>query len=58
MPMTKEEFYYEMLQIKEKYGDSEERFHIYADKLICNLLVELGYEAGIYVFLETPKWYS
>jgi hypothetical protein len=58
MPMTKEEFYYEMLQLKEQYGDYEELFHSLADDLMCNLLVELGYEAGVDVFLETPKWYS
>ena len=59
--MTKEEFYHEMLALKEKYidvQDDKEDFHIKADELMCKLLIELGYGQGAEVFLDEPKWYA
>ena len=59
--MTKEEFYHKMLAIEETYAcalDDKEGFHTEADKLMCNLLIELGYDQGVEVFLDTPKWYA
>ena len=56
--MTKEEFYHNMLAIKEQYGRDQEKFHIEADNLMCKLLIELGYGQGVEVFLDTPVWYA
>lgn len=59
--MTKEEFYHEMLKLEETYAtalDDPELFHIKADELISNLLIELGYGQGVEVFLDTPKYYA
>ena len=61
--MTKEEFYHDMLALKEKLETKpttwdKEDFHLAADDLMCNLLIELGYGQGIKVFLDTPKWYA
>lgn len=59
--MTKEEFYHKMLALKEKYideRDDKECFHCYADDLMCDLLIELGYGQGVEVFLDEPKWYA
>ena len=59
--MTKEEFYHKMLALKEEYideKDDKEDFHIKADDLMCNLLIELGYGQGVEVFLDTPVWYA
>lgn len=54
--MTKEEFYHEMLRLNEI--DNPEYFHSEADELMCKLLIELGYGAGVEVFLDAEKWYS
>ena len=59
--MTKEEFYHKMLAIEEEFidkRDDKEDFHYYADKLMCDLLIELGYGQGVEVFLDAPKWYA
>ena len=59
--MSKEEFYHEMLKLKEIHlddCDDPELFHIYADNLISKLLIELGYGAGAEVFLDAERWYS
>jgi hypothetical protein len=56
--MTKEEFYHKMLAIEEQYGGDQEKFHLEADTLICNLLIELGYGQGVEIFLDTPVWYA
>lgn len=36
----------------------EEEAHIEADELMEELLIELGYGAGIEIFRSMPKWYS
>lgn len=36
----------------------EEEAHIEADELMEELLIELGYGAGIEVFRAMSKWYS
>ena len=59
--MTQQEFYYEMAKLKEEYIDEKydkESFHMEADKLMCDLLVELGYGDGVQLFQKTPKWYT
>ena len=59
--ITKEEFYHEMLTLEEQLGLHQiytEEFHIKADHLMFNLLIELGYGQGVEVFLDTTKWYA
>lgn len=56
--MTPEEFADAMRELVKKDGDCEEIFHIEADKLISALLIALGYEEGIEIFDDQPKWYS
>lgn len=57
-PMTSEEFADAMRELVKKYGDDEEMFHITADGLMTALLIALGYEEGIEIFADQPKWYS
>lgn len=59
--MTPEEFKEKILAIKEEYYDGiddEEVWHRRADKIMCELLRNLGYGEGIDIFNQTPKWYS
>lgn len=63
--MTKEEFYSAMQQFYNKHFSEGHRdvmdvelFHIEADDLMCQLLIELGYDKGVEIFLDAPKWYA
>lgn len=56
--MNPEEFYKKMLQLKNDFGEDEEEVHIQMDKLMCDLLLMLGYGDGIEIFDETDKWYA
>ena len=55
------EFERKMQEYKDK-SDAEhydfEEAHINADALMCNVLEQLGYHAGIKIFYEMGKWYS
>ena len=60
--MTPDEFKLEMIHI---YGEvpedehyNEEKAHILADKVLCQLLCELGYGDGIDVFKQASRWYA
>lgn len=54
--MSPEEFAEIMKRIASQ-SDEEER-HKIADEFICDLLVSLGYEEGVSIFVEMHKWYS
>ena len=56
-PPTPEEFYEEMLAIKNEYS-SPERVHIKFDEYICDVLKSYGFHKGVEVFKNTEKWYS
>ena len=56
--MSKKEFAKRMDEIDEKYGDDPEMAHGEADKLMCECLNSLGYDAGVYAFKCIKKWYS
>lgn len=58
LPMSAKEFADQMQELAINWQSDEEMFHRHADDLICKLLVSLGYEEGIKVFDETPKWYA
>jgi len=58
--ITAAEFERQMKQIniERAYDRDEERSHILADKLMCDTLKSLGYEAGVVIFENMPKYYS
>lgn len=56
--MTPEEFAETMRKLVEDYGDDKEMFHVIADGLMTALLVKLGYEDGVKIFINQPKWYA
>ena len=57
-PPIPEEFYEEMLRIKNKHNDNPEDVHIFFDKYICEVLKSYGFHKGVEVFEDTEKWYS
>jgi hypothetical protein len=59
--MTPEEFKTKMQEIRKELYDEEndeEACHCCMDNLMCELLVSLGYGAGVNVFKAAPKWYA
>ena len=56
-PPTPEEFYEEMLKIKNEHNDTES-VHIYFDEYICDVLKSYGFHKGVEVFEDTELWYS
>lgn len=56
--MTPEEFMAKMRYIHDEYEDDPEMCHIYMDKLMCGLLINLGYWEGIHIFNNTKMWYA
>ena len=54
--MTPEEFKKEMVLLND--GRDIEYSHILADKLMCDILRELGYSEGVDIFESMYKWYS
>lgn len=57
IPLTPEEFAAEMLRLQKNIGDEEAR-HGDMDELMCHVLISLGYEKGVEIFNNTPKWYA
>lgn len=57
-PMTPEEFATEMRKAQDKHDGDEECMHGAMDGIMCDLLRQLGYEEGVNIFEETPKWYA
>ena len=53
-----EHFAERMRSIRLEFGDDEEVCHEKMDELMCKTLRNLGYEEGVEIFEETPKWYS
>ncbi len=56
-PPTPEEFYEEMLRIKNKHNNPES-VHFYFDEYICDVLKSYGFHKGVEVFENTELWYS
>jgi hypothetical protein len=54
--MTPDEFKEAMAKIAA--SDDAQLAHVEADGLMCKLLTELGFGAGVDVFEEMPKWYA
>lgn len=57
MTMTPEQFKQAMQKIVDEQKDQQYR-HIAMDGLMCNLLEQLGYKEGCYIFLDTDRWYA
>ncbi len=60
-PLTPEQFANEMIKLHKDYlidREDEEVCHIEMDNLIINMLIDLGYEDGAYIFEHTKKWYA
>ena len=53
--MTPDEFARRMYEIS---NVGPEEGHIEADALMCQVLRELGYDAGVEIFERMPKWYA
>lgn len=56
--MTPEQFKKQMEQIENEFGQDIEMAHGKADFLMCKVLSEMGYQEGIKVFEDMPKWYA
>jgi hypothetical protein len=54
--MTPKEFEEKMKELKNEHDP--ETAHFLMDELIVSLLVELGYEDGVEIFIRQTKWYS
>lgn len=55
--ISPKEFAEKMGQIAEEKDDTEV-CHVKMDDYICEVLRTLGYEEGVKIFEDTPKWYS
>lgn len=49
---------FEDLMKKFDEEESREDKHIMADDLMCEVLSDLGYDAGVKIFQDMKKWYS
>jgi hypothetical protein len=47
-----------MREAYQKYGDDEEIVHSMMDSIMCETLEKLGFEKGVEIFNEAPKWYA
>ena len=56
--ITPAEFEDEMKRISDSSRESTEMAHISADKLMCDVLRDNGYESGVKLFEQMNKWYS
>ena len=56
--MTPEEFQIRMLKLHDNDDIDIEERHILMDKLMCDLLIDLGYWEGIHIFNNTEMWYA
>ena len=48
----------EMQEAYRKYCDDEEIVHSMMDGIMCETLEKLGFEKGVEIFNEAPKWYA
>jgi hypothetical protein len=56
--MTPEEFAKRMQAIYDRPHGDEEIKHAAADDLLCQVLRELGYDAGVDIFENDPRGYA
>ena len=56
--ISPKEFSEEMTRIAEERTGDEEMCHIEMDDYMCDVLRQLGFEEGVAIFMDTPKWYA
>ena len=56
--ITPADFEKMMQELKDEYGGDEEAVHSEMDKLMCEVLKQQGYSAGVKIFENTDTWYS
>lgn len=56
--MTPQEFEKEMQLARDEYDNDEECMHGVMDSIMCECLCALGYERGVQIFEDAPKWYA
>lgn len=56
--MSPEIFEIKMKELVDKYGHDPEALHIEMDGLMCQVLEEHGYNAGVEIFEDSDIWYS
>lgn len=57
--ITPAEFEDEMKKIYERTNsDGVDVSHVAADELMCKVLTDNGYEAGVKIFEKMKKWYA
>ena len=56
--ITPEEFAQRMQKLVDLYSEDEEILHSKLDELMMETLISLGYEKGVEIFDNAPKWYS
>jgi hypothetical protein len=56
IPLTPKEFKIKIKSLVNK--DDYEKAHGEMDNILCDLLISLGYQAGIKIFKKQGKWYS
>ena len=54
--MTPEEFKNRMAEIAD--GRDREEGHVIADDLLCDVLIQLGYDEGVTIYSSMDKWYA
>ena len=53
-----EQFAKDLRAIQQRMGYDKEEMHVVMDAYLLQVLEELGYEEGVKIFEETPKWYA
>lgn len=56
--MTPKEFEEEIVRIMERYPNDPEATHAECDDLMCKVLKQLGYSAGVELFEDSERWYA
>jgi hypothetical protein len=56
-PISPSEAYTEMINLWNR-RDSPELVHLDADKLLCNILKNLGYQNAVIIYESLEKWYG
>ena len=56
--MDDEELVFRLKRIKDKYAGDTEMIHVEMDKLMCDILIDLGFKDGVEIIRNTNKWYA
>ena len=52
------EFENRMKELASHQSDDREFMHQDMDDLMCDILEAIGYQKGVEIFRQTPKWYA